>query len=156
MEDTYREGSCTPRGSSTDLVKTGKDRVRGLVSQRHIDHPVMRKRAHGRNRRALLPSTLGRGRDKHPGVFAPVSAGLPLLAGAIPEGFPLGWEVAVASWDAEKEGVVFGEFFRGDFGDGAVFWGRVHLREDVGGKGFGDSEWVEGLVGEIWLVVEKL
>ncbi len=100
---------------------------------------MVRKGAHGRNRRGLLPSTLGRSRDKDTGVFTPVGARLPLLAGAVPEGFPLGGEVAEAGRDAEEEGVVFSEFSSGDFGDAGVFGGRVHLGEGVGGEGFGDS-----------------
>lgn len=61
---------------------------------------------HGRNGSRLLATALGAGADEQAGVLAPEAAGLPLAAGLVPEGAPLGWEVAVAGWDAEEEGVV--------------------------------------------------
>jgi len=55
---------------------------------------------------ALLSTALGAGSDEEAGVFAPVGTGLPLAAGGVPEGLPLGGEVSVAGGDAEEEGVV--------------------------------------------------
>lgn len=66
----------------------------------------MGKRREGSNRRGLLPTANGAGGDEETGVFAPETARLPLPTGLVPEGLPLGWEVAVASGDAEEETVV--------------------------------------------------
>ena len=100
---------------------------------------MMRQRAHGRNGRALLPPALRPRRHEHARILAPVAARAPLLAGLVPEGFPLRGEVAVAGGDAEEEGVVAFELVRGDCGDGGGFGGRVHFGQDFFGEGFGDS-----------------
>jgi len=55
---------------------------------------MMRKRAHSRQGSTLLASALGSGGDEDAGVFAVVTPGLPLRACVVPEGFPLGREVA--------------------------------------------------------------
>ena len=91
----------------------------------------MRKGAHGRQGRALLTSSLGSGGNEEADVFAPVAARLPLLPGRVPEGLPLGGEVAVTGRDAEEEGVVFGELVGRDEGDGGGLAGGVHLGEDL-------------------------
>lgn len=100
---------------------------------------MVREGAHGRQSGALLPSSLRGGADEDADVFAVEAASLPLLAGLVPEGFPLGGEVAEAGGDAEEEGVVFFELVRSDEGDGAGLAGCVHLREDFFGKGLFDS-----------------
>lgn len=93
--------------------------------------------AHGRDGRALLPAAHGRGADEDAGVFAPVGTAGPLRAGAVPEGLPLGGEVAVARRDAEEEAVVFFECGRVDGCDrGALGWG-VHFRQHFFGEGLG-------------------
>lgn len=100
---------------------------------------MMRKRAHRRDRRALLSSTLGSGRDEQSAIFSPVGAGLPLFAGGVPEGFPLGGEVAVAGRDAKEESVVLLKLVGGDLGNGGGFGRGVHLGKDFGREGLGDS-----------------
>ena len=100
----------------------------------------MGKGAHAGNGRALLASALGRGRDEDAGVLAPVAAGLPLLAGLVPEGLPLSGEIAVAGGDTEEEGVVFLELLGGDEGDGVGLAGGVHFAEDFLGEGLFHSE----------------
>ena len=125
-DKTHRKRPSAPRGAAPHLLQTAQDRETGLVPQRHINHPMMRQRAHGRNRRALLSSSLGARAHKQTSVFAPIGAGLPLFAGVVPEGFPLGGEVAVAGRDAEEEGVVVFEEVGGDGGNGVGFWGGVH------------------------------
>lgn len=99
----------------------------------------MREGAHSCQRRALLSSALGGRTDEDTDILAVEAASLPLLAGLVPEGFPLSGEVAVTGGDAEKEGVVFFELVRGDERDGAGLAGCVHLREDFFGKGLFDS-----------------
>ena len=100
---------------------------------------MVREGAHGRQGRALLSSALRGGADEDTNVFPVEPATLPLLAGLVPEGFPLGGEVAVSGWDTEEEGVVFFELVRGDDRDGAGLAGGVHLGEDFLGKGLLDS-----------------
>jgi len=58
----------------------------------------------------------------------------------------LGGEVSVAGWDAEKEGVVFFEFGRGDEGDGGGLAGSVHFGEDFLGEGFLDPVGGNGML----------
>jgi len=60
----------------------------------------------------------------------------------IPEGLPLGGEVAITRGNAEEEGVVFFELVRGDEGDGLVLPGSVHFAEDFLGESLFDSVWV--------------
>ena len=100
---------------------------------------MVRKGAHGRQRRALLAAALGGRRDEDADVLAVVAARLPLLAGLVPKGLPLGGEVAVAGRDAEEEGVVFLELVRGDEGDGGRLAGCVHFGQDFLRKGLFDS-----------------
>ena len=96
--------------------------------------------AQRRNRGALLP-TARRGRaDKEAGILAPQGALHPQLAGLVPEGLPLGREVAVAGRNAEEKGIVLlenGGVFESL--DGGVLGRCVHLFEDLGGEGFWDS-----------------
>lgn len=95
--------------------------------------------AHGGQSGALLPAALRGGADEDADVLAGEAAGLPLLAGVVPEGLPLGGEVAVAGGDAEEEGVVLLELVRGDDGDGSGLARGVHLGEDFFGEGLFDS-----------------
>ena len=93
--------------------------------------------AHGGDDGALLAAAHGGGADEDAGVFAPVGAAGPLRARVVPEGLPLGGEVAVARGDAEEEGVVLFERDGVDGRDrGALGWG-VHFGEDVFGEGLG-------------------
>ena len=127
---THSESPSAPRAATSHLIQVGKSPERSRVPQGHIDDAVVGQRAHCRKRRALLASALGGGGDEDAGVLTSVAPGLPLLAGLIPEGLPLGGEVAVAGGDAEEEGVVFRELLGGDEGDGVGLAGGVHLAED--------------------------
>ena len=100
---------------------------------------MVRHRAHGRNGRTFLPTPHGGGADEDASVFAPVGAAGPLRPCVVPEGFPLGGEVAVAGGDAEEEGVIFFEGAGVDGRDRRVFGGGVHFAEDFFGEGLGDS-----------------
>ena len=99
----------------------------------------MRKGAHGRQRRTLLPPALRGRRDEEADVLAVVAARLPLLARRVPKGLPLGGEVAVAGRDAEQEGVVVCELVRGDEGDRCRLAGCMHFGQDFLGEGLFDS-----------------
>lgn len=107
------------------MFQIQQDRARSLIAQRHIDDAMMRHGAHGRDDGALLPAARRSRGDEDAGVLAPIGAVGPLLAGVVPEGLPLGGEVAVAGRDAEEEGVVLRELVGRDFGDRG-FGGRVH------------------------------
>lgn len=136
---THSESPRTPRRPTPDLLEVRQRRKRRGVTQRHVDQSVVRKGAHGRQRRALLSAALGGRRDEEADVLAVEPASLPLLAGLIPEGLPLGWEVAETGWDAEEEGIVFLELIGGDERDGGRLAGCVHFLEDFLGKGLFDS-----------------
>ena len=146
---THGKSPCTPRSPAPDLVQTHQCPERGRVTQGHVDESVMRKGAHGRQGRALLSSSLGSGGDENPNVFTIEAAGLPLLAGLIPEGFPLGGEGAVTGRDPEEESVVFFELVGGDEGDGAGLAGCVHLGEDFLREGLFDSVGKWGNAGQL-------
>ena len=61
------------------------------------------------------------------------------MASGIPEGFPLGWEVSVTSWNTHKESIVFLELFSGDEGDVFALLRDVHFGEDLFRKGLPHS-----------------
>lgn len=116
-----------------------------LVPERDIDEAVVRERAHGRNRSALLSTALGRSANEDTSILAPVFTLLPLSTSLVPEGFPLRGEVAVAGRDAEEDGVVLLE--DGGVGQGwdrVVFRGSVHFGEDFLGKGLLDAVQIGG------------
>ena len=135
---TYSKSPRAPSTTTPHLIQTHQEFERGRIAQGHIDEPVMSKRTHRGKGGALLASTLGSGGDEDADVFTPVAARLPLLAGRVPEGLPLGGEVAVTGGDAEEEGVVFFELVWGDEGDGVGLAGGVHFAEDFLGQGFLD------------------
>jgi hypothetical protein len=129
-----------PSGAAANLAVVAEQVESGLVAERHVDDSVVGERAHGGDGGALLATALGRGADEQARVLAPEAAGLPLLAGVVPEGPPLGGEVAVAGGDAHQEGVVLLEGRGvGHLGDRAVLFGSVHLGEDLLGEGLGDA-----------------
>lgn len=99
----------------------------------------MGESAHGRKGGALLAAALRGSADEDADVFAIKPARLPLLAGLVPEGFPLGREVAVAGRDAEEEGVVLFELVGRDERDGARLARRVHLGQHFLGQRLFDS-----------------
>lgn len=88
---------------------------------------------------ALLSSPLRSGGDEQATVFPPVTTSIPHLAGGIPEGFPLGREVAVASWNTHQESIVLLELFSGDEGDILALPRGVHFGEDLFGEGLLNS-----------------
>ena len=100
---------------------------------------MMGKSTHCRDGSALLSSPLRSGGDEQTTVFPPVTTSIPHLAGGIPEGFPLGREVAVASWNTHKECIVLLELFSGDEGDLLALPRGVHFGEDFLGEGLLDS-----------------
>ena len=104
---------------------------------------MVRKGAHGRQRRALLAAALGGGRDEEAGVLAVVGARLPLLARVVPKGLPLVGQVAEAGRDPEEEGVILFELLRGDEGDRCRLGGCVHFGQDLLGEGLFDSVWMK-------------
>lgn len=67
----------------------------------------MRQSRHCAYASRLLTTTGGARGDEKSSIFAPVCASAPLLSGGIPEGLPLGREVAITSGNTEKEGIVF-------------------------------------------------
>ncbi len=131
LKPTHSKRSSTPRGTTTDFVKIDQHRKRRFVSHWDIDDAMMGERAHCCDSGALLPPSLRCRGDEQASVLSPVASGLPLLAGAVPEGFPLGGEVAVTRGNAEEEGVVFFKLVRGDEGDGLVLARSVHFAEDL-------------------------
>ena len=109
------------------------------VTQWYIDDAMMGKGAHCRNGSALLSSPLRSGGNEQTTIFTPVTTSEPHLASGIPEGFPLGGEVSVTSWNTHKESIVFLELLRSDEGDVCALPRRVHLGEDFLREGLLDS-----------------
>lgn len=136
---TYSESTSAPSATTTDLAQVGQDAKGRLVTERNVDDTVVRKSAHSGQGSALLATTLGGSGDEQTGVLTPVGTGLPLAAGLVPEGLPLGREVAVTGGDTEEEGVVLleglGVLEGGDLG--RLWWG-VHLLKHLLGEGLGN------------------
>ena len=137
----YGKRSSTPGTSTPDLAHIAQDVKGSLVAEGHVDDSVVRERAHRRDDRALL-SAAHRGRaDEEARVLAPQGALHPQLARLVPEGLPLGREVAVAGGHAEEKGIVLlehGRVVKG--GDAAVLGWGVHLFEDLVGQCFWYSD----------------
>lgn len=142
------EGAGAPGAASVDLGEVGQ-LAEGLVeAEGHVDDAVVGQGGHGRDGGGLLAAALGGGADEEAGELAVVAAGGPLLAGLVPEGLPLGGEVAEAGGDPDQEGVVLGEgggvledLDVGGLGAGA------QLGQDLGGECLGDLEDVGGAAG---------
>jgi len=142
---TYRESTSTPRAPTPHFTVVAHQMKRRLIPQRHINNSMMRQRTHRRHRRTLLPTTLRPRRHKQPSILPPVPTRLPLPTRAVPEGTPLGWEIAIAGRNSEQEGVVLFELFRArELGDRGVFGRRVHFREDFVWQRFLHAEEVDG------------
>ena len=92
---------------------------------------MMGKSTHCGDGSALLSSPLRGGRNEQASVFSPVATSIPHLAGGIPEGFPLGREVTVASWNTQKESIVLLELLSGNEGDVLALPRGVHFGEDL-------------------------
>lgn len=111
------------------FIQIRQQRKNSLVTQRHINDPMMRKRTHRSKAGTLLPTTQRSRRHKQTRIFTPIAARSPDSAGTVPECFPLCGEVAVACWDAEEDGAVVLEGV--DCCDWVVGFGRcVHLGEN--------------------------
>lgn len=133
MSERLSNGGGSNEGKKEGREEGRKEREFPQDSpERHVDDAVMRERRHDRERRALLPTAHRRRRDEDAGVLAVVAARLPLLAGTVPEGLPLGGEVAETGRDPHEEGIVLLELVGRDqgHGGGVLPW-RVHLREDL-------------------------
>lgn len=88
---------------------------------------VVGKSREGRNRSRLLSTTWACTRDEDTCELARETTACPQASRGVPEGLPLGWEVAVTGGDAEEEGVVGSEGSGID--DGVIrLGGSVHLR----------------------------
>ena len=132
------EGTGTPGATTVDLLKVGKLTEGGLVAQGNVDETVVSQSAHGSNGSRLLATTEGTGGDEETGILAPVTTRGPDTASLVPEGFPLGREVTVASGNTEQNGIVLKEGVR--LGNGVVgLGGSVHLGQDLIGESLGDS-----------------
>jgi len=142
--ETYGEGTSAPSAATTNLAVVAEEVEGGLVAERNVDDAVVGKGAHGSERSALLSTALGAGRHKQASVLAPEATSLPLLAGVVPEGPPLGGEVAVAGGDTHKEGIVLlKDGGVGDVGDRRVLGRSVHLGQNLLGEGLGDAVQVD-------------
>ena len=138
--ETYGECTGTPGAATADLAVVTKKVESGLVAERHVDYAMMGERGHGCHCGGLLSASLGGGANEEASVLAPEATGLPLLASVVPEGPPLGREVAVASGNAHKEGIVLLEDGGvADLRDGGVLGRSVHLGQDLLGEGLGDA-----------------
>lgn len=145
---THGEGTSAPSATTADLTVVPKKVESSLVAQWHVNDTVVSKSAHGSKSSALLSTSLGTSRHEKARVLAPEAAGLPLLAGVIPEGPPLRREVAVAGGNAHKEGIVLLEDRGvGDLGDRGVLGGSVHLGQDFLGESLGDAVQVDRAAG---------
>jgi hypothetical protein len=101
-------GECAsaPWGATSDLVDIGEDVECGLVSKGDVDETVVGEGGEGGNRSGFLPTSNGSSGDEDTCVLAPEGTGLPLTAGLVPEGLPLGGEVTVTSGNAKEEAIV--------------------------------------------------
>lgn len=109
------------------------------VAQRDVDDSVVGQGGHGGEGGGLLAATGGSSRDEDTGELAMKATGLPLGTGHVPEGLPLGGEVAETRRDPDQERVVFGQGGRvGQHLDVGGLGGSVHLAEDLLGEGLRD------------------
>lgn len=131
------KGTGTPGATTVDLLQVGQEREGGLVAQRHVEEAVVGEGAHGGNGSRLLATTEGTGGDEETGVLAPVATGSPDGAGLVPEGLPLGREVAVAGGNTEQDGIVLEEVI--GLSNRVAGLGRgMHLGQNFLGEGLGD------------------
>ena len=136
---TCRKSTGAPWTSTFDFIGV-RHRCEGFgITQGYIDDAMMGKGTHCRNGSAFLSSTLRSGGNEQTTVFTPVTTSEPHLASGIPEGFPLGGEVSVTSWNTHKESIVFLELFSGDEGDVFALLRDVHFGEDFLREGLLDS-----------------
>lgn len=148
--ETYSESTSTPGATTVDLLEVGKERECSLVAERNVEETVVGEGAHGSDSSGLLATTEGTGRDEETGVLAPEATSSPDATGAVPEGLPLGGEVAVAGGDTQKESIVLLEDGGvGEGGDGVVLGRGVHLVENLLRQGLLDAVEVDGTAGRL-------
>lgn len=125
------KSTSTPWRATVNLSHVAHLVERLGVTEWDVNNAVVGEGAHGSNSGGLLTTSHGAGGNEDSGVLAPETASSPEAAGLVPESLPLTWEVAVAGWDANEEGVVGGEDGWGDGWDGCVLWWCVHLGQDL-------------------------
>ena len=92
---------------------------------------------HRGKRGRLLTTALSTSGDEETGVFAPEATAGPNAAGLVPEGLPLGGEVAVPGGNAEEDGIIVKEFI--GLGNRVIWLRRgMHLAQDLRAEGLGD------------------
>lgn len=128
---TYGKGPGAPRAPTANLGQIGQQGKGGFVSQRHIDDAVMGQCAQRGNDGGFLSPSRGSGGDEDAGKLAPIASRLPLLAGGIPKGLPLGGEVSVAGGDAQQESVIAFEDLRRDEWNFRGLAGGIHLGKNL-------------------------
>lgn len=128
-----RLDNVSPSRSSLHCCRKRFVRTEGLlVSQRYEDETVMYQCRHSGDYGALLSTTEGAGGNEDTSILAPVAAGRPLLAGLVPEGLPLGWEVTVTGGNTEEDSVERLELGRVvEDGDVGRLGRSVHLGQDL-------------------------
>ena len=136
---TCRKSTGAPRTSAFDFIGVRHWPEGFGVTEWYVDDAMMGKSTHCRDGSALLASPLRGGGNEQTTVFTPVTTSIPHLACGIPEGFPLGREVAVASWNTYEESIVLLELFSGDERDILALPRGVHFGEDLLGEGLLDS-----------------
>lgn len=136
---TCRKSTGAPRTSAFDFFGLLHWLEGFGVTQWYIDDAMVGKGTHCRNGSAFLSSTLRSGGNEQSTVFTPVTTIVPHVASGIPEGFPLGGEVSVTSWNTHKESIVFRELFSRDEGDVFALLRDVHFGEDFLREGLLDS-----------------
>jgi hypothetical protein len=128
------------------------------IAEGNEDDPVVGQGRHGGNEGTFLATTGTRCGDEHAGVLAGEGSPSPELACGVPErlqesfrqvglrkirrcaNLPLSREVAVSSRDAKHKSVVSGEDIRSDDRNIGRLGRCVHLRQDLLGQGFSNSD----------------
>ena len=80
-----------------------------FVAQRHKDHAMVNQCRYGAKYRCLLSSAGSPGGDEYPHELAMEGVTPPELTSPVPEGFPLGREIAVSRRNTKKETIVVGK-----------------------------------------------
>ena len=102
-----------------DVAQLGKS---VLVAERNEGDAMVSQSAHGVHGGRFLTTAQAAGREEDTGLLAPVATPGPDAARLVPEGLPLGREVAVPGGDAKQDGVIFEECL--GCSDGVVALGR--------------------------------
>lgn len=120
-----------------NLIQVAQLAEDGLVAERNVNEAVVSESAHGGKSSRLLTTTLGTGGNEETGILAPEATASPNATGLVPEGLPLGREVAVAGRDTEQYSIKGEEV--GGLNDGVASLSRsVHLSQNFVAEGLGD------------------